>query len=146
MKPKRMWVNQPSTLQPDHHLHGTLVLAVPYTDRTMDAYFLEGDVSSAVLLKESLSDGWPEHLRQPKVALADDSAPVRAALAELISAVRSVNAGPQHRVAAGPDGDPCYLQRQEWVEWVLSLCDQADAVLAERDVPAEVVELSGPSL
>ena len=25
----RMWINQPSTLQPLHHLHGTNVLAIP---------------------------------------------------------------------------------------------------------------------
>jgi len=61
---KRMWVNQPSSLQPDHELHGTLVLAGKsnYND-SLTCYFLSGDVISAEILKTSLSEGWPEHLR-----------------------------------------------------------------------------------
>ena len=59
---RRMWVNQPSTLQPDHALHGTLVLA-DLDDHTWDhctqVFFVEGSVESAVLLTSSLSDGWP---------------------------------------------------------------------------------------
>lgn len=59
---RRMWVNQPSTLQPDHALHGTRVLA-DLDDKTWDhstqVFFIEGPVHSAVLLTSSLSDGGP---------------------------------------------------------------------------------------
>ena len=57
---KRMWVNQPSTLQPLHELHGTCVLACPDTDRTKRAYFLSGDVIDMQIPRKALSEGWPE--------------------------------------------------------------------------------------
>lgn len=57
---KRMWINQPSTLQPLHGLHGVRVLARPDTDRTARAYLLSGDVISMQVPRETLSDGWPE--------------------------------------------------------------------------------------
>lgn len=56
---KRMWINQPSTLQHLHELHGVRVLACPDTDRTSRAYFLSGDVISMQIPRESLSEGWP---------------------------------------------------------------------------------------
>jgi len=56
---KRMWVNQPSTLQPLHHLHAVRVLACPDTDRTYRAYLLSGDTISMQVPRETLSDGWP---------------------------------------------------------------------------------------
>lgn len=57
----RMWVNQPSTLQSLHHLHGVRVLACPDTDRTSRAYFLSGEVIDMQVPNEALSEGWPEH-------------------------------------------------------------------------------------
>jgi len=57
---KRMWINQPSTLQPLHHLHGVQVLASPDTDRTARAYFLSGDVIDMQVPRETLSGGWPK--------------------------------------------------------------------------------------
>lgn len=55
---KRMWINQPSTLQPLHKLHGTNVLAQSDTDDTYRVYFLSGDVMSQQVPKNTLSDGW----------------------------------------------------------------------------------------
>ena len=60
---KRCWINQPSTAQPLHSMHGTCVLALDYTAKSSLVYFLSGDVVSAVVLKLSLSDGWPKHLQ-----------------------------------------------------------------------------------
>lgn len=55
----RMWINQPSTLQPLHKMHGVRVLACPDTDRTMRAYLLSGDIVSMQVPREALSSGWP---------------------------------------------------------------------------------------
>lgn len=53
----RMWINQPSTLQPLHKYHGTNVLAIPeaggYT-----IYFLSGDTISMQASSNWLSFGW----------------------------------------------------------------------------------------
>lgn len=56
--PQRMWINQPSGLQPLHHLHGTNVLAVHEYDDTWRVYFLSGDTISMQCLRLWLSDGW----------------------------------------------------------------------------------------
>lgn len=58
---RRMWINQPSTLQPLHRLHGVKVLACADTDRTSRAYFLSGDIIDMQVPRETLSEGWPEH-------------------------------------------------------------------------------------
>lgn len=55
--PRRMWVNQPSSHQPLHRLHGTNVLAVEEND-SYRIYFLEGAVVSQTAPKEALSRGW----------------------------------------------------------------------------------------
>lgn len=45
---------------------------------------------------------------------------------ELVSAVRSINRA-KHHIAKGVDDDePCYWQRKEWIDWVLSLCDEIE--------------------
>ena len=54
---RRMFVNQPSTLQPLHHLHGTNVLAVP-EGNGWRIYFLDGPVISQQAPREALSEGW----------------------------------------------------------------------------------------
>ena len=58
--PERMWVNQPSTLQPLHHLHGTNVLAIRDSDSgrssgTMRIYFLSGPIVSQQTFRECLN-------------------------------------------------------------------------------------------
>ena len=54
---RRMWINQPSTSQPLHHLHGLNVLVVEERD-CFRIYFLSGDVVSQQIRKSFLSDGW----------------------------------------------------------------------------------------
>lgn len=58
---RRMWINQPSTLQSLHRLHGVRVLACRDTDRVDRAYFLTGDTVSMQVPCEALSEGWPAH-------------------------------------------------------------------------------------
>lgn len=60
----RMWVNQPSSHQQYHSLHGTLVLAVKENETTWRAWFLSGAIISQQFLIQALSDGWPKHLQQ----------------------------------------------------------------------------------
>jgi hypothetical protein len=55
---RRMWINQPSRLQPYYHLHGTRVLAVRESDVTDQIYFLDGDVISQQIDPIALSEGW----------------------------------------------------------------------------------------
>jgi hypothetical protein len=54
---QRMWINQPSTLQVLHHLHGTNVLAIEDAGDWL-IYFLSGSVVSQQVERSSLSDGW----------------------------------------------------------------------------------------
>lgn len=58
MNLKRMWVNQPSTLQQHHDLHGTNVLAYLEYGNTMRVYFLKGPVVSQQMSRLALSEGW----------------------------------------------------------------------------------------
>lgn len=57
----RKWINQPSTSQQLHKLHGTQVLCA---ENEIDSplfvtiYFLNGPVISMRVLKICLSDGW----------------------------------------------------------------------------------------
>ena len=59
---QRMWINQPSKLQPLHHLHGRNVLAHHEYDTekmsTWRVYFLEGDIVSSQVDGLWLSRGW----------------------------------------------------------------------------------------
>jgi hypothetical protein len=56
---KRMWINQPSTLQPFHHLHGTNVLA-HFDEKTgkTTVYFLDGETVSSMVPNNVLAGGW----------------------------------------------------------------------------------------
>ena len=56
---KRMWIDQPSSLQPLHHLNGTNVLAMPFDHNGFAyIYFLSGDVVSMRAHRLWLSAGW----------------------------------------------------------------------------------------
>lgn len=56
---KRMWINQPSTLDPMHREHGTSVLAVIHPNGIdCEIYYLSGDIVSADAKVLWLSDGW----------------------------------------------------------------------------------------
>jgi hypothetical protein len=48
---------------------------------------------------------------------------LRAQVDELVSAVRSINHGRHHEIRWGGGDEPWYVQRKEWVEWVLELCE-----------------------
>lgn len=56
--PRRMWVNQPSTLQPLHAWHGLNVIAVPDFGGGHRCYPLAGDVISFHAPKGCMSEGW----------------------------------------------------------------------------------------
>lgn len=60
----RMWINQPSTLQPHHDLHATNVLVAREASAPgmRRVYFLRGAVISMVLPAVVLSPGWTTEL------------------------------------------------------------------------------------
>lgn len=55
---RRMWINQPSTLQPLHDLHGVNVLAYPEYDDTFRCFHLSGECVSFHASRSCLSEGW----------------------------------------------------------------------------------------
>lgn len=55
---ERKWINQPSTLQPLHKLHGTNVLAGYESETTSIIYFLSGPIVDQLAPNLCLSDGW----------------------------------------------------------------------------------------
>ena len=57
----RMWINQPSTLQPHHALHCTNVLAAPIRPNVHIVYFLDGPIVSCEVASCALSKGWIPH-------------------------------------------------------------------------------------
>ena len=60
---ERYWINQPSNLQLLHKYHGRLVLAPRIIkSKNVTIYFIDGEVISALLPANILSQGWPKHL------------------------------------------------------------------------------------
>ena len=57
---------------------------------------------------------------------------------ELVSAVRSINRGRCHEVFVPGDDEPQYRQRKEWVDWVLSICDEASTAQPEQHQPEPI--------
>lgn len=57
-KPRRMWVNQPSTLQPLHKHHGKNVLAIPDGVGCMQVFWLSDRTISSRVPVLCLSEGW----------------------------------------------------------------------------------------
>lgn len=55
---ERMWINQPSSAQPAHALHGMNVLAVHERGDWYRVYFLSGPIISQRVHKHALSKGW----------------------------------------------------------------------------------------
>lgn len=55
---RRFWINQPSTMQDYHKLHGVNVLANPGTNKICDCYFVSGNLISQRIHKLALSPGW----------------------------------------------------------------------------------------
>lgn len=62
---ERMFINQPSTSQPLHHLNGTNVLATYEYGKTWRVYFLSGDAFNDVISMQvpqnCLSKGWSKY-------------------------------------------------------------------------------------
>ena len=70
----------------------------------------------------------PEYCRgsMPQVEPVNQPYKLPEKVHELVSAVRSINRA-KHHIAKGVDDDePCYWQRKEWIDWVLSLCDEVE--------------------
>jgi hypothetical protein len=51
----RAWINQPSTLQPLHHLHGKYCIAHDTHQGSVTIYFTEGDVHSMDVMRSCIS-------------------------------------------------------------------------------------------
>jgi hypothetical protein len=98
----RMWINQPSTLQPLHALHGTNVLAQHEYDDTMLIYFLSGDKTSQQVFRNVLSEGW-----RP----APPAAPVIPNQQEVVEVVTGLH-GALSRLVAAHDPDS---NEAEWL-------------------------------
>lgn len=66
----RYWINQPSTLQPLHKLHGerVIVLREDYPG-TVTIAFLRGNIETALVSKLCLSTGWPGAEQEENVDL-----------------------------------------------------------------------------
>ena len=75
---KRMWINQPSTIQFAHELHGKNVLVDIEDQRDGDfviVYFTEGDATSARVPRIALSQGWIESKPNEAQSQMLDAAP-----------------------------------------------------------------------
>jgi hypothetical protein len=55
MKLYRAWVNQPSTLQPLHKLHGKYCIVHDTGENSVTLYFTEGDLHSTTALRQCIS-------------------------------------------------------------------------------------------
>lgn len=61
IKMTRMWINQPSTLQPWHYMHGDNVLVEmggKNPTAMVTVYFTKGEVVSMLVHRNALSGGW----------------------------------------------------------------------------------------
>jgi len=71
----RYWINQPSTLQPDHKYHGRRVLA-DTSDEDGDycrCWFADGPVVNMRVAKTSLSKGWPQDAAAARFEVLTDT-------------------------------------------------------------------------
>ncbi len=51
----RAWINQPSTLQPDHDLHGRYCIVADTKEPYVKIYFTEGPVHSRMIARLAIS-------------------------------------------------------------------------------------------
>jgi len=54
-RPVRVFINQPSTLQPHHDIHGKVGIAIPEDGEVLDIHFCEGSIHSMRIHKSALS-------------------------------------------------------------------------------------------
>lgn len=59
---KRVWINQPSTLDILHHMHGAIGFAGEYHEGSSVFYPQDGQTESMIIPARAHSDGWPTHL------------------------------------------------------------------------------------
>lgn len=59
---RRMWINQPSTSQPHHKLHGARVLVEEPVVGYRRIWFTSGPVISMEIHMLALSEGWPNEM------------------------------------------------------------------------------------
>lgn len=59
-RPRRCWINQPSTNQQFHQYHGSKVIAIEVDENTTEIFFVYGDVISMQIPNDIpiLSEGW----------------------------------------------------------------------------------------
>ena len=67
----RMWINQPSTLQPFHSYHGQNVLCHDTSEKFVRIHFAAGDVISMEIDRAALSPGW-QQMKKTKEQVAVD--------------------------------------------------------------------------
>lgn len=51
----RAWINQPSTLQPLHSLHGKRCIVHDTGDQSVTLYFTDGEVHSMTAMRQCIS-------------------------------------------------------------------------------------------
>jgi len=73
----RMWINQPSTLQPYHHLHGRNVWAGSVDNNWRACYFVDYEVDGVhggikLIRPEALSNGWLDRPSRSDLRAARD--------------------------------------------------------------------------
>lgn len=57
---------------------------------------------------------------------------IRDGLTELVSYARTINRSRHQLIKVKDDDQPCYWQREEWIDGLLEICDTAQAALASR--------------
>lgn len=67
-------------------------------------------------------------------ALEQRAEAAESTLVSLVGVVRSINFGQMHIAEGVEDDEPCYWQRKEWIEYVLSICDDAE-LLTKAELP-----------
>lgn len=58
---------------------------------------------------------------------------LRAKAKEVVSAIRSVNRSNHQLVNVPGEDQPCYWQRQEWIDWMLDLASELELVAAASE-------------
>jgi hypothetical protein len=73
---RRMWINQPSTLQPDHSQHGRFVITdETYSGKFVMCLYLNGDAYSGFVSRLSLSPGWPAYYANNPINALEGAGP-----------------------------------------------------------------------
>ena len=107
-------------------------------NKAMDLWFdarkhIELNITSQFIFEASFRMAW--ELNQTKITeLEQQLAQEREATKELISAIRSINKSRHHNIKK--DGDEFFIQRVEWVEWILEMAKETETA---TNPPSEAV-------